>query len=193
MALASMLTYNDLNGEEVRHVIENRVQQFFNEVTYFQRHMTMPRVRITTQVRMEVWADQPSPDVIPLNDRFDVVVERSQEPMETISAEAVDSTSPNDGNPPDEVREMHGLPISTPTRGARSIGAHIGVADSFSEPTPPMLPGLTVTRTGDRADSIARYATVAIIDAGPAGLAHGEMRRESFSLNRGVPVKVRPA
>jgi hypothetical protein len=183
-----MLTFNELNGEEVKHVVGNRFEQFLDTVTHFQRHMTMPRLRITTQIKLEIWADQPSPDVVPLSDRFDVVVEHT-EPAEVITGEAVDSTAPTDGHPPDQVREMHGLPLSAPSRGSREIGGQIAVADQYGEAqASESLTGLKIHRTGS-ADPMSGYATVAVIDQGPAGLSHGQMNREPFHLSRGVPSK----
>ena len=89
MKLWTMMTYNELDGTEVKQVIGNRMQQFLDTVPHFQRHITLPRVRVTVQIKLELWADQPAPEAVPLNDRFDVYVQREQA-VETIEGFAGD-------------------------------------------------------------------------------------------------------
>jgi hypothetical protein len=160
-------------------------------VPYFQRHITLPRVRMTLRVELQIWADQPSPETQYISDMLEVVYDQPVL-VDAITAESVDSTAPTDGHPPDQVRELHGLPVSAPSRGPREVGGQIAVADQFGEPQPPeqSLAGLKIRRTGP-ADPISRYATVAVIDQGPAGLSYGQMNREPFQLSRGVPPKRR--
>ena len=186
MPLPAMLCYNDLDGSEVQHVVRNRLNDFLDTVPYFQRHLTFPRVRITTSVKLEVWADSPQPDVVPLNDSFAVVVEHS-EPV-VFEGESVDTAAPiAGGHPPDQIREIHGLPISQPSRGPRDIA----ITDQY-----PTLdgrevdgrPGLKISRTGSgQIDGMATSAnaTVAKIDQGPAGLRAGQMNREAWHLGGG--------
>lgn len=186
MPLPAMLTYNELNGEEVKHVLKNRFEQVLGEVPQFQRHMTLPRVRMTMQVTLEVYADQPTPEIIPLSDRLQVVVEHEPKPSEIITAESVDSTSPADGHPPDQVRELHGIPIPQPERGPVNIGGQVSIADRV-EPLEGRevqgMPGLRISRTGSGViDGMATSAnaTVAKIDQGPAGLRAGQMNRDAW-------------
>ena len=187
MALPVLLTYNELDGTEVAHVIQNRVEQFLRTVPQFQKHITLPRVRINLIVKLEVWADQPSPEIIPLGDRFDVVVEKPHDPVEIYTGESADSSAPTpDGHPPDQIREMHGLPISQPARGQREIGGQIAISDHYV----PLegnevegMPGLKVNRTGSgMIDGMptSTNATVAKIDQGPAGLRLGQMNRQAW-------------
>ena len=186
MALPSMLTYNELDGTEVAQIIQNRIEQFVMTVPHFQRHITLPRVRVTVNVRLELWADQPTPESVPLNDRFDILVERAAE-TEVIEGESVDSSAPVDGgHPPDRLREMHGLALSEPAQGPRDIGGHMQIADRpvvLDGAEIEGLPGLRISRTGsgviDGMPSSAR-ATIAKIDSGPAGLRAGAMNRERW-------------
>jgi hypothetical protein len=188
MPLPSMLTYNELDGSEVAHVLTNRFGQFVAAVPYFKPHLTLPRVKITIQVKLEVWADQPQPEIIPLSDRFDVVVEGERAPTETIRGEAVDSTAPvPGGHPPDQIREMHGLPISQPARGPREVGGQISISDQRvtleGREVESDLPGLRISRTGSGViDGMATSsnAVVAKIDQGPAGLRVHQMNREPY-------------
>ena len=181
MPLAAMLCYNELDGSEVEHVVSNRLNQFLEQVPYFQRHITFPRLRITLNVKLEIWADQPQPEIVPLNDRFEVVVDH--EPV-VFEGESVDSTAPiTGGHPPDQVREMHGLPISQPARGPREVGGQVATSDHYSLDGREVsdLPGLKVSRTGSgEIDGMATSANavVAKIDQGPAGLRGGQMNRD---------------
>lgn len=190
MPLPSVLTFNELNGEEVRAVLGSRFEQIMKQVPYFQRHITLPRVRMTLAVKLEVWADQPQPEQVKLGDTLTVVYEPDQEP-DTFEFEATDTAAPiPGGHPPDQIREMHSLPISQPGPGPREIGGHIATADSYPE-TPNLLdgrevqglPGLKVSRTGSGViDGMptSSNATVAKIDQGPAGLRVGQMNRDQW-------------
>jgi hypothetical protein len=185
MPLPSSLTFNELNGEEVKQVLENRCVQILDGVPYFQTHITLPRVRITLNVKLEIWADQPHPDTVSIGDKFTVIVERL--PAEVIEAESVDTAAPvPGGHPPDKIREMHGLPISQPARGPQEVGGHITLSDSYLPLEGREVedrPGLKVNRTGsgmiDGMPTSSR-ATVAKIDQGPAGLRAGRMDREDW-------------
>lgn len=185
-ARPSIVTYNELDGSEVRHVIENRIEQFLGDVPYFQKHLTLPRVRVTVNVKLELWADQPSPEVHPLNDKFDIIVEREQS-VEVIEGESVDSTAPiPGGQPADRIREMHGLPVFEPAPGPREVGGHIMTGDravSLDGAEIEGMPGLKVSRTGSGSiDGMATSANavVAKIDSGPAGLRNGQMNRAQW-------------
>lgn len=198
--LPTTLTFNELDGSEVAHVLENRFHQIVERVPYFQRHLTLPRVRMTLQVKLEIWAEQPSPEVHSINDRIDVVLDDPRLAA-IIEAEAIDSAAPGPGgHPPDQIREMHGLPILQPTRGPREIGGHIATGDTwqaspgarFQEPglegrEVEDLPGLRISRTGTGTiDGMptSSNATVAKIDQGPAGLRSGRMDRDAWTFGR---------
>lgn len=201
MPLPSMLTFNELDGSEVAHVLENRFEQILRAVPYFQKHITLPRVRMTLNVKLEVWADQPSPETLNIGDKLTIVFDEPQL-ADTITAESVDSTAPvAGGHPPDQIREMHGLPISRPARGPREVGGQVVVADSW-QASPGALyqepglegrevedtPGLRVNRTGSGfIDGMptSSNATVAKIDQGPAGLRSGQMNRNQWNFGGG--------
>lgn len=192
MPLPSTLTFNELNGEEVRAVLENRFEQIMQQVPYFQRHMTLPRVKMTLSVKLEIWADQPQPETLKMGDALTVIYEVEPEP-DTFDMETVDSTAPvAGGHPPDQVREMHGLPISQPGPGPREIGGHIATGDSYPPQASQLdgrevegLPGLKISRTGSgMIDGMASssHATIAKIDQGPAGLRLGQMNRDKWTF-----------
>jgi len=173
-----MLTYNELDGLECREILENRVTQCFDKVPYFKKHLTLPRVKLTLKVTIEVYAEQPNPEKLEIGDSLTVQVDGPRL-METLTMETVDAAAPiPGGHPPDQLREMHGLPVSRPERGPRETGGHIVLADQIPEKS---YSGLTVER--DETQTIGR------IDQGPAGLKFGRMQRDSFDdMRHGIPV-----
>lgn len=185
-----MLTFNELTGEEARQVLENRFQQIMSQVPYFQRHITLPRVRITLNVKLEIWADQPQPETVNLSHALTVVYEGQPEPSQVIEAETVDSSAPvRGGHPPDQIRDMHGLAIPQPGPGPRNVGGHIAISDSYNQldglegREVQGLPGLRISRTGSGViDGMVgpQGATIAKIDQGPAGLRQGQMNRDAW-------------
>jgi hypothetical protein len=125
---------------------------------------------------------------VKLSDTLTVALEIERAP-ETWEAESVDSTAPiAGGHPPDQIREMHHLPVSQPGPGPRDIGGHIATSDNY--PVNQLdgrevegMPGLRVSRTGSGTiDGIptSANATVAKIDQGPAGLRLGQMNRDQW-------------
>ena len=189
----SVLTFNELNGEECREVLLNRCVQAFEKIPYFQKHITLPRVKMVLNVRLEIWADQPNPEQINIGDTLTVVLDQ---PIlgEVFNIEATDAAAPiPGGKPPDQVREMHGLPVSAQQRGPREVGGHIAVSDQFSLDGREVegMPGLKISRTGSGSiDGMptSANATVAKMDTGPAGLRAGQLNREAWSF----PAKRRP-
>lgn len=187
MPMPSMLTFNELTGEEACQVLENRFEQIMSQVPYFQRHITLPRVRMTLNVKLEIWADQPQPETVNLSNTLTVIYDGEPEPSHVIEAETVDSSAPgNGGRPPDQIRDMHGLPIPQPGPGPRNVGGHIATSDSYSQLEGcevQGLPGLRISRTGSGViDGMVgpQGATIAKIDQGPAGLRQGQMNRDAW-------------
>ena len=188
MPLPSTLTFNELNGEEVKQILESRCAQVLDGVPYFQKHITLPRVKMTFQVKLEIWADQPHPEQINIGDSLTVILDEP-ELIETITAESVDNAAPiPGGQPPDRLRQMHGLPVATPARGPQEVGGHIALSDSYQPLDGREVedrPGLKVNRTGSGViDGMptSSHATVAKIDQGPAGLRAGRMDRENWNF-----------
>jgi hypothetical protein len=169
-----------LDGLECREILKKRCIECLDQVAYFQKHLTLPRVKMTLKVTLEIYAEQPNPEKILIGDSYIVAVEGPRL-VDTLTMETVDAAAPiPGGHPPDQLREMHGLPVSRPERGPREVGGHIVLADQIphEEKT---YSGLTVDRTGGQ--------TMANIDQGPAGLKHGRIIRESFDdMRHGIPV-----
>lgn len=172
MAQPSLLVYNDLDGEEVRHVLEDRFRRMLADVSYLQRHLTLPRVKMQLTVQLDLWADQPTPERQTISDRVELRSEGPAADSAPISLALLDSVNAAPGGqPPDKVREDHGLPIPTPVRGAIAVEDKRTVDGVRME----MATGAVVDRTG-KAPERSR-STVVVQDFGRAGLATGQMNR----------------
>jgi hypothetical protein len=186
MPQTGLLTFNELNGEEVRYILSNRFEQVMKGIPYFQRHLTLPRVKMTLNIELAIWADQPFPEIVPISDEVDVRITCEPSPAEVIRAKAVDAAAPiPGGHPPDKIREMHGLPISEPGPGDREVGGHMYTSDRYALENREVedLPGLKISRTGSGViDGMptSTNATIAKIDQGPAGLRAGQMNRDAW-------------
>ena len=179
MPLASELVYNDLSGDEIKHILTERFMALLADVPYLQRHITMPRVRMELTITLSCWADQTNPDSQMIEDQVDVVTRSTK----------VDA-SPK-GQHPDQVREQFELPVAVPVRGPF---AH----EDEMIPTRVTLPnGATVDRTGNHPRSNPN-ATVVEQDFGPRsarerittpaedGWAHGGGSRDGEWVHRPI-------
>lgn len=185
---STTLTFNELDGLEIKELLRKRWVQIIDAVPQFQHHITFPKVRVSLVAEVEIWADQAQPEILPLTERLEVIVEsKVKAPTETFRIESEDSTAPiPGGHPPDELRDMHGLPVTQPVRGNREIGGQVAVADQLM----PLegrevdgMPGLKISRTGTGTiDGMAssENATLAKIDQGPAGLRKGQLNRDQW-------------
>src|SRR5574340_1196764 len=106
MPLPTGATFNELDGEEAKHVLVERFRARLDEVPYLQRHITLPRLKMTVSVTLELYADQPTPERHHIDDQYNLIV---------LNDEVNASPSPG-GKPPDQVRDEHDLPVHTPVR-----------------------------------------------------------------------------
>lgn len=124
MALTREQVYNDLTGDEAKEILVQRFQQRLNEVPWLRRLVTLPRVRMKVSVTLELYADQPTPETHILDDELTLVSESATHPTSAphnpephvVDIEEVVDASPITGDPPDKIRDDHGLPIATPRR-----------------------------------------------------------------------------
>lgn len=169
MPLPTGATFNELDGEEAKHVLLERFRARLNEVPYLQRHITLPRVRMTMQVTLELYADQPTPERHEISDQYNLVVLN-----DTVSA----APGPG-GHPPDQVRDEHGLPATVPTRvSGLPFTEDVPVLDGRVVTS---AEGLEIDRTGAGGTTAGgltkmRGGTVAVLDQGAAGLRQGGQR-----------------
>ena len=181
MPLPSILVYNDLSGDEIKHVLQKRFEELLNQVPYLQRHLTLPRVRMSLEVQLETWADQANPETHRIADRVEVRGENSEEEepaASTYLSTAVDSSPSPGGQPPDQIRDDYALAVPTPVRGP--LGMQSGVP-TVEEQRMTMPNGTIVDRTGKAPEYQRDKSTVIVQDYGPAGLAQGRFEREAVS------------
>lgn len=122
MKLSAEQVYDELNGEEVKAILLERVKTLLDGVPDFQRHLTLPRIRMFLNMRLEIYGRRvPLPNLVTdltlrTSEELDnLEVARDLEAEDQVNADtgaAVPGT-PFDGtgDPPDQVREAHGLPV----------------------------------------------------------------------------------
>ena len=180
MPLPSRLVYNDLNGAEVKHVLAERFIALLDKVPYLQKHITLPRVKMSLTIQLDTWADQPTPERQTIQDDVDIMDEhdtstRALSESNSVLLEDFVNASPRGGTSPDQIRDEHGLFIPTPTRGP------LAVEDQTVEGVRMIMPsGAVVDRTGNAPER--KNATVVIQDFGVAGLAKSQMNRPETSF-----------
>lgn len=141
--LSRDLIYNDLNGEECRAILLQRITTLLAICPMFVRHLTLPRVKMTVNITLEVFECEP-----PIRTLTDEVVVRSPgqlgegvddmtglplKPHVYDGKEVIDTFN----NAPDQIREEHGLPIATPTRHPLTK-QHVDVMVASGQPAPPL-------------------------------------------------------
>lgn len=135
MPLAPEMVYNDLNGEEVKEILLTRFADLLVQVPEFKRHLTLNRVRMKLTVNFEVFGRTPpqfalSDDLI-VRTRDETAQNREFPPFlagnneiftqnRSFSAE-INSDTSKGGQPPDQVREEHGIPVQTVQKGPVSM------------------------------------------------------------------------
>lgn len=134
MPLSAEQVYNELNGEEVKEILFTRLADLLNRVPEFRRHLTLPRVRMTLSIHLDIVGRNP-----PTLEYTDDLVVRMRDAEYTpgeenspdyaepetiahdLTANVIADTTIENGQPPDLIREEHGLPILEPQRGAFGI------------------------------------------------------------------------
>lgn len=181
MPLPSKLVYNDLSGDEIKHILAQRFVALLDQVSYLQKHITLPRVKMELQVQLTSYADQDKTEApLQINDSVEVL------------SDAVDASKR--GQRPDQIREQHGLPIATPMRD--QFGVRDEMVSTTAQPTPPvytprvenarmvMANGAVVDRSGSTPQA-RKDATVVTQDFGPAGLSQGQFNRGGGQIEYG--------
>lgn len=161
MPLPSELVYNSLNGEEIKQILCTRFLDVLNQIADFRAFHTFPRVRMEMTIRLEV-AGRTPPNfrvnddvVVRMNPATLPPLSKLQEEKELVLEEVVtvNADDMEDGDPPDQIREDHTLPVMTPRRGS----------GGFMEDTPVF------------AKTVGRYNYAAFVeqDYGPARVRNG--------------------
>jgi hypothetical protein len=184
MPLPRQLVYNDLSGEEVRHVLEERFSRLLSDVPYLQKHLTLPRVKMTLTVHLDVYADQPNPERHTIHNDLEVKSEGSEPDSLVFSGdvtEVVNASPGIGGKPPDQIRDEHNLGIPVPTRGSNLNVTTL--EDRVEGRRITSSNGSVIDRTGNAPERSG--ATVIVQDFGKAGLADGQFNRPDAPRLRG--------
>jgi hypothetical protein len=143
--LPSQLTYNDLNGSEAIEILTDWFRQLLQSQPQLQPHLTLPMARIglNVGVRIDMFIGgtvpvESPPEELKIEGGVTLENRLSGEPqipivdprrVESNLSTVVNVAPIPGGNPPDKVREQHGLPISRPGYGSRETGSHLFLAD----------------------------------------------------------------
>ena len=155
MSLPTGATFNELDGEEAKAVLIQRFRAKLDEVPYLQRHITLPRVKMSLLVQISLYNDQPTPEVHEITDEFNLIVLH----------DSVNVSPTPGGHPPDQVRDEHGLQIPTQMK-VDKLPYHADILGGRVVEEG----GLKFDRTGD---APIKGATFVTMDQGPAGIARG--------------------
>jgi hypothetical protein len=119
MPLTSEQIYNELSGEDVKEILMVRFADLLNRQPEFQRHLTLPRVKMSLNIQLEVHGRNPPEFAI--TDEFTVRMkdEGGAVPLPDLELSAQINANTDDptGQAPDQIREEHGLPVMEPRRG----------------------------------------------------------------------------
>jgi hypothetical protein len=104
MRLPRTQKFDQLNGQEVKEILIDRLERVLEQSPHLQRHLTLPNVRIEMllQVSLTMYADQQGATPVVMEDEF--VVDASPGPADS------------GHKPPDRVRHEAGLPIPVAVR-----------------------------------------------------------------------------
>lgn len=174
MPLSTEQVYDELNGEEIKQILLTRVKDLLDSVPDFQRHLTLPRVIMSLKLHLDIYGRR--------NSALDLINElelRTKEPdsrvqlAEQLEVEDVvnadtgaavpGSPFQGEGDPPDQIREEHGIPVREPVRD-RTVNAH------FQRPAPgPVLVDTPVSVPAPGLPRGRRYAAFHVLEReGPA-------------------------
>lgn len=133
MNLPKNVEYSDLDGEETKQILAARFWQFMETIPEFQRRFALTRVQLRLELVVDIWGASPPRKVL----HDSLVMTATEAPPSTFTdVEAHhQATSEVDAfnNPPDLVREEHGLPVH---RGQRNPQT------GFMENVPVILDGM---------------------------------------------------
>lgn len=127
MPLSAEQVYDELSGAEVKAILLERVRALLDSVPDFQKHLTLPRVRMALNIHLDIYGRRNT--ALDLINDFTVTTREPEERMQLAeSLEAEDQVNadtgvaipgtPFDGTgePPDLIREQNGLTLLEPVK-----------------------------------------------------------------------------
>ena len=132
MPLSREQTYDELNGEEAMQVLVQRVKDMLSEVPDFQKHLTLPRVKMEIDITLFIYGRrQPK---LEFHNELTLSTAVPEAELETakelVAHDAVnadtgvpvkDTPFDGTGDPPDQVREENGLTVLEPVKSRHGI------------------------------------------------------------------------
>lgn len=176
MPLSAEVVYNELNGEEGKEILVQRVSDLLSAIPEFRRLISLNRVRMRIDIELEVWGR--TPPTVSVKDEFMVLARNplAEDEGEEIHAgysagsEIYANPSVPGGLHPDQIREDHALPIMVPTRGPFGHQDEMIVRQP-AQPVPPAQlskPNRVEATPEVEKGSGIRYASFVTQDYGPA-------------------------
>ena len=127
-ALPSSVSYDDLNGEEALEILHTRFYDLIHTLPELQKRFALTRLVMKLEITLDIWGATPAQKVyrdqfevrggLPAGSEDTVYVGDDDKIMDYSEAHhqksaVIDSRE----NPPDQVREQHGLPVPRMVRG----------------------------------------------------------------------------
>ena len=127
----SNLTYNDLNGSEALDILTDWFRQLLSAQPLLQPHLTLPQAVMRLNIGVEI--EMYNGGTVPVGSPPDTVAIGGTVTLKNTLSTVVSTAPLAGGQPPDQVRERHDLPVSRPGYGPRDVGAHLFLADIATE------------------------------------------------------------
>lgn len=173
MSRPSEAEYHDLNGEECFEILHSRFYDLLKDLPELQRRFTLTRVILRLQITLDIAGSTPPRKIY--QDQLTVNV-TDPVPAEFVTAEAhydLNAEANSLTNPPDQVREDHGLLLPRGIRGHNGITEtqHLPAEDEPKYQKPPepipahLLPANQASPTAKR-DGRRTYASFVTQDYG---------------------------
>jgi hypothetical protein len=119
--LPSKAEYSDINGEECLELLHTRFWDYIHTLPELQRRFALTRLMLRFEITLDIYGATPPKKVY--HHQFEVTVTDPQPPhfeeAEAHHETVIDVDSRN--NPPDQIREEHGLALPRAIRGQAGI------------------------------------------------------------------------
>src|ERR1700745_1905776 len=109
MPLPEKLEYHDLNGAETFDLVHTRVFDFLSQIPELKKHISLSRVIVRLELGLDIWGT----GVRIHQDQVEFTAPEKTDPgfVPIESHPSLDAIMDSRRNPPDLIREEHGLPV----------------------------------------------------------------------------------
>ncbi len=109
MPLPERLEYHDLNGQEVFDLVHTRVFDFLSQIPELKKHISLSRVIVRLELGLDIWGTGPRLHL----DQMELLAPENTTPgfVPVESHPSLDAIMDSRRNPPDQIREEHGLSV----------------------------------------------------------------------------------